>query len=213
MSFVVLLLHPFITNAQENIRLEFAPGFSYVAPMPLKISQEGYPDIKMLAHYSTASFKLPIYYSVRAGLSKGNGGWEAEMNHLKIQLKNNPEEIEHFSVSHGYNQIFFSRVRHFENISGRIGIGMVVAHPESIIRGKMLEQSKKFFYKGYSLAGPAFMMGLFKEIETGKYFYFSFSGSVSAAWARIPVSDGYASVPVIAFHLQVAPGITVRIKK
>jgi len=211
---VVIFVFQFLSGfSQKQFHFEFASGMSYVPPLPLTVSQEGYERIQLWARYKTASFKLPLYYSVRLGWSQNNKGWEAEMNHLKVYLKNNPETIERFSISHGYNQIFVNRVRHYSSFSGRTGAGVVIAHPENTIREKQLDENRGIFGNGYYLAGPAFLIGLFRKAEIGPHFYVSFSGSVTAAWAWVKVSDGHASVPVCAFQIQIAPGLEIHQKE
>jgi hypothetical protein len=206
--FTLMLFQLLPAYSQTHVYSEFAPGISWVPPLPLWVSQEGYDKIQFWARYKTEPLKLPLYYSVRVGRCRDNKGWEIEMNHLKIYLKNKPEPIERFSVSHGYNQLFFSRVRHYRLFSKRTGIGVVIAHPESTIRGKTMDENQGIFRKGYYLAGPAFLIGLFRKVEIGKNFYFSISGSVSAAWAHVKVSEGSAGVPVGAVQIQIAPGIS-----
>lgn len=189
--------------------LEVAPGFSWVPPVPLSIRQEGYDRIFLWARYHTASFKLPLYYSVRMGFMAGGQGWEAEMNHLKVYLENTPPEVERFSVSHGYNQLLVNRLFHRGGLDWRVGAGVVVAHPESVVRGRRQDERGGLFNNGYYLAGPVLLGGISRRLVVSSWFTLHFSGSVTAALARVKVSEGHATVPVAALQLQVAPGITL----
>lgn len=196
-------------SMQGAFYLELAPGFCWVPPVPLTIRQEGHPSIFLWARYNTASFRLPLYYSIRMGYQSGAKGWEAEMNHLKVYLKNNPPEVGKFSVSHGYNQFFVNRLFRRNEVDLRAGAGVVVAHPENTVRGHSLEEQGGLFNKGYYLAGPALLGGISRKAGVASWLYFHFSGSITVAWARVKVSGGRASVPVMAFQLQIAPGIRI----
>lgn len=208
---VLLWLLMVISNlqglTQPCYHLELASGVSFVPPIPLVISQEGYHSVSLWARYETASFKLPLYYSVRIGQTREGKGWETEMNHLKIFLKNTTEEISRFSISHGYNQLLVNRLAFIGKLPVRVGTGVVLAHPESTVRGKKLDETRGILGKGYYLAGPAILAGVRHQMNLAEWLYLSFTGNITAAWATVKVSDGRASVPVVAFQLQVAPGI------
>lgn len=198
---------------QRIFYLELAPGISYVPPMLLSVDQEGEERIFLWARYETASFKPPLYYSVRLGQTRNGKGWEAEMNHLKIYLKNTTREISRFSISHGYNQLFVNRLMYKGKVPVRVGAGVVIAHPENTIRGNMLEETGGIFGNGYYLAGPAILAGVRHRVNLTGWLFLSFSGNVTAAWASVKVSEGRASVPVVALQLQVAPGICTSFRK
>lgn len=189
--------------------LEVAPGLSWVPPVPLTIRQEGFEKISLWAHYRTASFRLPLYYSIRMGFIDDGQGWEAEMNHLKVYLENRPPEVERFSVSHGYNQLLVNRLFRRGALDWRVGAGVVVAHPESVVRGRRQDERGGLFNNGYYLAGPVLLGGISRRLVVSSWFTLHFSGSVTAALARVKVSEGHATVPVAALQLQVAPGITL----
>ena len=133
-------------------------------------------------------------------------GWEAELNHLKVYLKNLPEEVDRFSISHGYNQIFINRIFNAGGINRKVGLGWVAAHPENTVRGLKLDEKKGLFGDGYYLTGPAIQYGTWKEIPLGKHFFLLAEVRISAAWATVPVVNGSASAPVVAVHLQFGPG-------
>jgi hypothetical protein len=209
--FIALLISIQGAYAQKSLYFEFAPGISLVPPLPLKISLED-EKIELWAHYKTRSFDLPFYYSIRAGISGEKSGWEVELNHHKVYLKNKPEAIERFSISHGYNHLLVSRTRKLAKLSDRIGIGVVIAHPESIIYGKQLNETKGLFNDGYYLAGPAAVYGVYKVLDINRFLQISFTAFGTAAWAWVKVAEGHASVPMVALHLQIAPGIKVPLR-
>lgn len=134
----LLLLIYAVNDAQTRWHINLTPGLSYVPPVPLSIKQENQETINLWAKYESAPLKLPPYYSVRLGFSKEGKGWEVEMNHLKVYLKNKPNEIGRFSISHGYNQILINRIFKTDRLNSKAGLGIVAAHPENSVRGHTL---------------------------------------------------------------------------
>ncbi len=210
MRFILVLIFLFClsiaTLAQNNWYFNFSPGLSFALPAPLVINQEGYPKISFWAKYKTEPLILPIYYSYRLGFLNDEKGWDLEMNHLKIILKNNPEEIQQFTITHGYNQVFVSRAIIKPNYGIKLGAGVVLAHPENIVREMKLDEKNGIFGSGYYLTGPALQVGLFKELFITRRLFFLAEGKISIAYTNVPVSGGRAHAPVAAFHLQIGPG-------
>jgi hypothetical protein len=196
----------FITKAQSNWFVNFTPGFSDTPPIPLTVKQDGYPKLSFLANYKSLPLKKPPYYSIRIGFKSNSHGWEAELNHLKIYLKNKPEEIERFAVSHGYNQIFINKIKEGKRFGTKTGFGCVVAHPENTIRNLTLNQNGGIFHSGYYLSGLAFQYCFFKEFEIGKRFCLLAESSATIAFAIVPINNGVANTPVFGLHLKVGPG-------
>ena len=203
---LLLLILPLQIYCKGRWHASFTPGLSYVPPSPLVIMQSGEENIRMWANYESAPLKLPPYYSYRLGFMEESGGWELEMNHLKIYLKNRTEEIERFSISHGYNQIFVNRIYRKGRFNLKAGAGVVAAHPESVMRGKAYDEKKGLFGKGYYLTGPALQYGCWKEFHLGNRFFILAEARISAAWSSVPVAEGSAYAPVAALHLQIGPG-------
>ncbi len=193
-------------NAQTRWHLNLTPGLSYVPPVPLSIKQENQASINLWAKYESAPLKLPPYYSVRLGFSNEDKGWEIEMNHLKVYLKNKPDEVDRFSISHGYNQILINRIFKTDRLNSKAGLGIVAAHPENSVRGLILDEKKGLFNDGYYITGPVIQYGIFREFTLGNYFYLIGEARISAAYARVPVVNGKAHAPVLSIHLQFGPG-------
>lgn len=203
---ISLFLLQYISFAQEGWYMNFSPGLNYVPPMPLKINQEDCPAISIWANYETASLKSPVYYSCRLGFIKHGKGCEIEMNHAKIYLKNKPSEIQRFSISHGYNQLFLNKVFYKSRHGVKFGAGVVIAHPESTIRNMGFDEKQGFLNWGYYLAGPVFQCCLFKDIDIVGGFYLLIESKVSLAYANVPVCGGRAHVPLLGIHVQAGPG-------
>lgn len=203
----LLLMCSTYVISKTKWHLNFTPGLSYVPPVPLWVMQENYGAINIWANYESAPLKLPPYYSVRLGFENGQRGWELEMNHLKVYLKNKPSEIDRFSISHGYNQLTVNYLNKDGRFNSKTGFGLVVAHPENSVRGNKLDEKGGLFNNGYYIAGPVVQYGVFKEISVTKHFCFMGEIRVSAAYAKVPVVSGKAHAPVVALHLQIGPGL------
>lgn len=203
---IVFLLFSLSANAQKNWHFSFTPGLSAALPAPLRIKQNGFPDISHWASYKTEPLILPVYYSFHFGFMKKGKGWETEMNHLKIILDNTTDDIQQFSISHGYNQLFVNRAFMKNKIGIKLGAGVVLAHPENIIRDKQLKEKNGMFGSGYYFSGPAIQAGIYKEFFLTNRFFLLAASKISLAYSNVPVAGGRAHAPVMALHLQLGPG-------
>ena len=195
--------------AGKKWHVNFTPGLSFVPPAPLSILQDVQEPVRLWANYKSKPLSLPPYYSYRIGFQNDGRGWELEMNHLKVYLKNLPEEVERFSISHGYNQITANRLYKKGKLNFKAGLGFVAAHPENTVRNLTLNEKKGLFREGYYITGPVIQYGVYSDIPLGKYFYLTGEARISAAYAKVPVVNGIAHAPVVAVHLQVGPGIWI----
>jgi hypothetical protein len=184
---------------QRDFSLQVSPGYVYCFNTPLYVKQSGYSDIRINARYKTESLKLPIYYSIRIGTSKNNHGWEMEMIHVKMYLQNNPPEIEQFNISHGYNILQLNRNWIWDEFLFRAGAGIVIAHPENIVR-RMKFDDKSFLDKGYYFSGPCFQVSGEKRIRIYGKLYFSMEVKTTASITKIGVYNGHAIVTHIGLH-------------
>ena len=197
-----LIILIFLFGLQQNVfsykwKIEFLPGITYAFPMPLSISQKGFSDISLTAKYKTRDYELPIYYSFRLGVGVENKFWEVELNHLKLYLDNKPAEVQHFGISHGYNQIFINRMIEYRRFDLRIGIGGVLTHPETTVRNKEYTTAGL----GYHFNGICSQVAIQKRLNFTKYSSVNFEGKLTVGYAKIPISDGHADVPSIVIHL------------
>lgn len=188
-------------NAQSHFSFELHSGAVYNVPMPLTISQEGYPDIKLTARYYTEPLTLPIYYDIRLARWKNNKSWEFEMIHHKLYLENTTPEIQKFNISHGFNMIMVNRGFDQKTFRYRAGAGIVIAHPESNIRGKEFEDSGDDSDLGYYISGPVLNLAISKPIRLGDRFSINAEAKTTFAYSYIKVADGHANVYNLAFHL------------
>ena len=166
----------------------------------LTIRQSGFPDIKTDADYETRPAESPPYYMLRAGRWQGGAGWELEMIHHKLFLQNPPPEVQRFHISHGYNIVALNRAWEVRRLILRAGAGVVVAHPESTVRGRNEDPSDANLSGGYHLTGPALQIAAEKRFALGEHCFLGLEAKVTTARATVPVAGGDADVPNTAFH-------------
>jgi hypothetical protein len=193
---ILLFVSTFIGIAQTKLSFEFCGGVPYNIPAFIKIHQSGFDDIKISnAKFYTEPFALPPYWDWRFSKIKNNNLFEIEAIHQKLYLSNKPPEIRRFSISHGFNMFFinYGRIKKGDYFF-RMGLGVVFAHPETEIRGYAFEDKGAFLNTTYYLSGPAVNLSLGKRWYILKRLYFNTEVKSTTAYAKIPVSLGYAKI-------------------
>lgn len=192
---------PSTTTAQESRwSLEIFGGSALSVPTRLRIEQEGEQDLRLTARYATRPWSGAPYYAYRIGRHSASRGWELELVHHKLYLRDPPSEVQHFEVTHGYNLIFLNRVAHAGRWAARIGVGTVVGHPENEVRGRRLDSDRGGLGGGYYLSGIAGQVAGSRRVPIGRGFALVGEGKLTAAYARVPVEGGRATVPNVAAH-------------
>ncbi|PWB64998.1 MAG: hypothetical protein C3F14_06030, partial [Deltaproteobacteria bacterium] len=186
--------------AEVDWTFEVFVGVSFSFPAPLTIRQSRQPDIRLHARYDSKPFERPIYYGWRIGHWRGDNGWELELVHDKLYLANAPDNVQVFSISHGFNLLTLNRGRERGGIVERLGAGVVVTHPETTVRGKRFPEDGGIFNWGYFLSGPTVQASAGKRIRIREDFFAPAEGKLSASFARIPIADGDADVTNVAVH-------------
>jgi hypothetical protein len=98
--------------------------------------------------YETRGFEAPLHYAWRLTHWNQDRGWEIQLLHHKLHLRNRPAPVEALSISHGFNIVTLGRAYAVGPWRFRFGLGPVIAHPEARIAGSS--------YQGdYELAGVA----------------------------------------------------------
>ena len=98
--------------------------------------------------YETRGFEGPLHYALRLTRWSQDRGWELQLLHHKLYLRNRPSAVEALSISHGFNIVTLGRAYAMGPWRFRFGLGPVIAHPEARIAGVS--------YPGdYELAGAA----------------------------------------------------------
>ncbi len=175
-------------------------GSAWNIPTPLEIRQSGFDAVRVRARYGTHAFEFPIYYGVRLERTSGDDGWAVQFIHHKIRLLNRPPEVQAFEISHGYNLLTLERAwRSGERVSG-VGLGVVIAHPESRVRGREVPWRGGLLGSSYHLAGPAASAMVAWRHELGSHEVGGVEARLSGALARVPVAGGSADAPNVALH-------------
>lgn len=185
--------------AAERWSLQLFGGAPLNFNLPVTIEQSGHPDLKVTGNFDSRPFDIPFYYAWRVGAWEGNRAWELELVHNKLYLKDKPPEIQEFSISHGYNLLTVNRAWKEKGFIFRAGLGVVITHPETTIRG-LSHPEDGGIYDGYHLSGPTVQGAVEKRFRVWRWLTASLEAKVTASYARIPVEGGHADVPNAAVH-------------
>jgi len=207
--FIFSFLSSLYAQEDNKITAEFYFGAPYNVPLPLTINQNSYPEINLTAQWSAQPFTVPMYWNWRISYWKDNIAWELEATHNKIFLENRPPEISEFSISHGLNTININYVRMYDDFILRFGAGIILAHPESQIRGKKLNESLGLWDMGYYLTGPTLNFVIGKRFNILDKLFFQLDLKTNASYASVPVVDGDASLYNLSFQLNFGLGYDI----
>ncbi|MDH4027514.1 MAG: hypothetical protein OEU95_01620 [Nitrospirota bacterium] len=178
---------------------QISTGSAKSFPVPLEIKQHGYEDINITADYETKAWDtFAYYYDLRIGKWKGDSAWEFESLHHKLHLSNRPPEVERFVISHGYNLNTINRAWRINGFIYRLGAGLVMTHPETVVRGGMYDNEGGI--NGFHLSGVTAQAAVEKRFPISDKIFFSLEGKLTASYAGIPVDNGWATVPNAALH-------------
>lgn len=207
--FIVFYLIVSLTASYSQSRwtFELRAGEVYNSPMPLIIRQQGYPDIKLMARYHTEAFTSPVYWDWRFSRWQNDKSWEFEVTHHKLYLDNTTPEVQKFNISHGFNMIMVNRGFVKKTYQYRAGVGIVLSHPESNIRGKEFGDSVDDLDLGYYISGPVLNLAIGKPIHFGSRFFISAEAKTTFAYSSVKVAQGHADVYNLAFHLILGFGV------
>lgn len=182
-------------------RAELFGGAAHSFESRLRVRQDGFAPIELDARWDGRSVEAPIYYAWRLSRFGDRAGWALQLVHLKAHLANPTPEVERFAVSHGYNLMTIERGWERGGFALWAGAGVVVAHPESTVRGRTRDEARGGpFGGGYFVTGPALGLGMGRALRLGDHWRLALEGRVSVAWARVPIAGGRASVPNRALH-------------
>jgi hypothetical protein len=197
------------TVAQKTINFEVLTGPVYNFPSKLIITQKEYQTIRHNAEYVSKPFHLPPYYDLRLSLwYKDSSAWGLKFTHHKIYLKNTTPEISRFEITHGYNILSITRIWKRLGFTWNTALGSIVANPESEIRGQHFHGGG-LFNRGYYFAGIVGEGAVGRQFKITPNWYFSGEVRLTAAWAKVKVSNGYAEVPNLAVHFLVGTGYRI----
>lgn len=173
----------------EPLRTGSAKSFS----TKLEIEQSALSKFEFDADYETRPWDDAPYYGWRISRQSERHAWELEFLHHKIYLKNNPPEIQHFEVSHGYNMLFLNHAWIFGSTYIRAGAGPVISHTESEIRGLPFESN-------YEISGFVGQAAIDKRFYISRRFFFTLEGKFTVSTASVSIAEGKAHAPNVALH-------------
>lgn len=179
-------------------------GTAWHAPTRLEIRQAGEDEIALRAHYRTRPLADSPYYAWRVGSANERGAWELWFVHHKLYLSNEPPEVQHFEVTHGYNLVMASRAMPIGQQILRAAAGAVVYHSETEVRGRAHHSSGGV--AGYELGGPTVAIGVGRQFRMTTSTFATLELAASASSAHVSVDGGEAWVPNVALHLLVGVG-------
>jgi len=190
--------------AGRELAAEAFAGSAWNLPLPLRIElPEG--RARIAARYSTRPFADAPYYSFRLGDTRASGrGAEVELLHHKLYLENPEPPVEHFEVTHGYNLPTANMVAPAGAWRLRIGLGMVVAHPEGRIAGRALDGVRTLLGGGYHIAGVTAQLAVGRRYGLGRgrvALTAAPEAKLTVSWARMSMPRGRLVVPNAALHL------------
>ncbi|WP_324716134.1 hypothetical protein U7230_12330 [Carboxydochorda subterranea] len=198
-AIVVVLLAAWPVAAAS---LTLAGGTAWNLPMPLTIVQKGEQDIRIArAEWETRPLYEAPYYAIRmAGQT-----WGLSVIHHKLYLLTSHPDVQSFWVSHGYNLILGERYWRAGRWMYSAGLGPVLTHPETTVRGKTLADPPhaEISFEGYYLSGIAGSWAIAYVLPLTSWFQLVAETKSTAAWARVPIADGYADVPNVALHVNI----------
>ena len=201
-----LLLLVLTAAPADGFRVELFLGSAVSLPSTLTIEQEVAPSLEIDADWASRSFQGPLYYALRLSHTSHGRGWALGLIHHKLYLVNPPPEVGNFSISHGYNLVTLERGWNASGFWLWTGAGVVIAHPESTLRGLTRPQTGGLFGDGYFVTGPSLAVAASRRFAVSRHFELGLEGRFTASWAWVPVVGGEASVPDRSLHVLVGLG-------
>jgi hypothetical protein len=198
----VLALLTTAAPASAQWRVEGWFGDALNLRTPLTIEQEGEPDLRIDADWSTRPWRPTWYYSARVAKWSGNSGWALEYMHHKVYLDNPTPEVIRFRITNGVNNLLLERHWRRRNWEFGVGAGPALAVPISTVRGKSYGESKGIFGSRYDLSGATLMGTVTRRVKLLPYTYGSLAIKATLTHLDVPVADGRARLNNVALHFQ-----------
>ena len=199
------LLVPVVSQAQTT--LEVYGGDAFSVPLPVTITQRGFPNLHFTAHFNSNPLEDTWYYQFRLGLWKGSKGWLVEFLHHKLYLdytSDHPPEVQRFDITNGFSLITVSRGWRRRQTMFAVGAGTVLGYPITTVRDR--SNGRNVGLGGYHLVGATLIGTINQRLPITKRFFLAAETRASLSYARIPINGGHASVPNAAIHLHLGAG-------
>ena len=189
------------------LELDISLGDAYSVPGNIIIERDLDDNIEFTSSYKTRGLKSPQYYSIRLRNTLFNKDIELELVHHKLYIDSGlPPEVSKFEITDGFNLLMCNISSDFiSSLSCRLGVGVVVAHPDvtingetNFIRGGGL--IPKFWSDGYHWGGISSQASVFHSRQIKNIRYHVETKCVYAK-SKIPVIGGSMNIRNISFHL------------
>ncbi len=200
--------------ARRELSAELFAGTAWSVPTPLTVRLPGAEPARLRARYATRPLADAPYYAYRVGYGTPARGVEAELVHHKLYLENPRPPVEHFEVTHGYNLATAGARTPAGRYQVRVGLGVVVAHPEGRVAGRAVNPVRSLLGGGYHVAGATAQLAVGRRYPFGRGATAAFAApelKLTASTARVPLAGGgYATVPNVAVHALAGLGVRRR---
>jgi hypothetical protein len=202
-AFAVVLLLPALACAQK-LTVDLMTGSAYNVPTPLTIRQDGYPAIRLSAHYQTKPFgPFAPYYTWRVGIwnHAHTAAWEFQQVHHRLFLKNTTAEVELFQIHYGYNFFLLGRAWASHGFVLHASGGVIAPNPASRIRGKSLNTADPGALDvSYRISGIGAALSISRSVTLVRHFGVMADAGMLGGRASALIRDGHATVPNLGFH-------------
>lgn len=201
-------------HARQGWYLTSFLGGSYSLPSGINFNMVGEDNFTHNADWEGHSTWDSPYYVTRADYRYGkNKGWGVEWVHHKAYVGNVDSRLQDFSISDGFNLLYYNRLRDFnsgilKDYKGRFGVGLVFGNPDVTIAGR-----EQFFNEGgvngTYLSGITAQVALERWLWESDRFFISAETKFTASYARVPISPSgneYADTQNYAFHFVIGLG-------
>jgi hypothetical protein len=192
------------------VGLEVTLGLTWNAPSDLRVVQRGYPDTPVQnTRFEGRDLEWFPYYTARLWYGS-TVGWryELELIHQKLYLSGsgeNGEILDHFQSSDGFNYLLFNLAYAVDvgvRLVPRFGLGVIIAHPETTVRGRSLGTDGDPSGYQFSGWGAQVAVGLEPPWILGPRL----EGKFTLGYSRLNIADGYAEGWFKAFHTPLGLG-------
>lgn len=205
---VVVLLFALSFAYSNGFTVEVGTGTSFKSPNTLTIEQAGYENVSFPGStYETRPWSVPSnildltenYYYVRLGYALENVSLEVEWLHDKAYYVGKNDVIQHFELSDGLNSLLFNLVFTEPivdnlDLAFRVGGGLAIPNPATIIRGKrsgtrehLSEESR------YYVSGVTFNSGVQTRYRLNDWLAVTGEIRYVYSYINVPIVDGHAS--------------------
>ncbi|HYE07989.1 MAG TPA: hypothetical protein VEL07_20895 [Planctomycetota bacterium] len=190
-------------------RADLFTGSAWNAPVPVRIEQDGERTLDFTAEFTTRPWDAPPYYGARLGRWSDASAWEVEVVHHTMHLEDGPDEIQHLEITDGFNLVFVNRAEDFGWAVVRIGIGPLVTHTVSEVRGRTRNRNGAFTTgdDGYDLSGACAQLAVGRRHEIGRGWSALIEAKLVLAYAEdLPVAGGSFDLHHLSLHGDIGLG-------